>query len=64
MLLFTALGGLWDKGRHSQKNEEFWKKFCQILIVNISASEPSIEKILTRFQEMGFPIILKQLDYF
>jgi hypothetical protein len=46
MLLFPALGGLWDEGR-------FWPKkrrnFCEILIVNILASEPSIEKILKKF---------------
>jgi hypothetical protein len=44
--------------------KNFWKNVCQILIVNISASEPSIKKFLKRFKEMGYPIILKELDYF
>jgi hypothetical protein len=44
-LLFRALGGLWDEGRLGQKTKKFWKSFYQILIVNISASEPSIEKV-------------------
>jgi hypothetical protein len=63
MLLFRALGGLRDEGRHGKKMKTFRKKFCQILIVNISASEPSIKKILKQFDEMGmgYPIILKQL---
>ena len=30
--------------------KKFWKKFCQILIVKISASEPSIEKIFKKFE--------------
>ena len=42
MLLFRALGGLGDECRHGRKMKKFWKKFWQILIVNISASEPSI----------------------
>jgi hypothetical protein len=61
MLLFPALGGLWDEGR-------FWPKkrrhFCEILIVNILASEPSFEKILKKFAEMGYSVISKQSDYF
>jgi hypothetical protein len=28
------------------------------------AFEPSFKQILTRFEEMGYHIILKQLDYF
>jgi hypothetical protein len=42
MLLFPALGGLGDEGRHGQKMKKFWKKNSKILIVNISASETSI----------------------
>ena len=44
--------------------KKFWNIFCQILIVNISASKLSIEKIFAQFEEMGYPIISKQLDYF
>jgi hypothetical protein len=53
MLLFPALGGLWDEGRHGQKAKKFWKIVCQILIVNISASEPRIEKILKKVWRDG-----------
>ena len=60
MLLFRALGGARNEGRQGQK----MKKFSKILIANISASEPSIKKILKQFEEMGYPIISKQLDYF
>jgi hypothetical protein len=27
MLLFPALGGIWDEGRHGKKNKEILKKF-------------------------------------
>ena len=64
MLLFRALGGARNEGRQGQKMKKFWKKFSKILIANISASEPSIKKILKWFEEMGYPIISKQLDYF
>ncbi len=64
MLLFRALGGLWDEGRQGQKMKKFWKKISKILIVDISASEPSIEKTLKCLEEMGYPIISKQSDYF
>jgi hypothetical protein len=46
MLLFRALGGLGDENRHGRKKKKFSEIFFKILIVNISASEPSIEKIL------------------
>ena len=64
MLLFRALDGARNEGRQGQKMKKFWKKFSKILIANISASEPSIKKILKWFEEMGYPIISKQLDYF
>ena len=64
MLLFRALGGARNEGKHGQKMKKFWKKFSKILIANISASEPSIKKKLKWFEEMGYPIISKQLDYF
>jgi hypothetical protein len=64
MLLFPALGGLGDESRHGQRTKKFWIKFSKILIVNISASKPIIEKKFTRFEEMGYSIILKQLYYF
>jgi hypothetical protein len=35
-------GGLWDEGRHGQKMKNFWEKISKILILNISASAPSI----------------------
>jgi hypothetical protein len=57
-----GIGGLWDKVRHGQKTKKFSEFFSKILIVNMSASEPCIEKILM-FEEMGYPIILKQLHY-
>ena len=47
--MFPALGGLWHEGRHCQKTKKILKIFCQIFIVNISVSEPSIEKILKFF---------------
>ncbi len=46
------------------KNEEIFEIFSKILNVNMSASESSIEKIFKWFEEMGYPIILKQLDNF
>ena len=63
-LLFRALGGLWGEGRHGKKAKKFWKFFCQILMVNISASEPRIEKTLKLFEETGYHIISKQFGYF
>jgi hypothetical protein len=42
MFLFRALRGLSDEGWHGEKMKNFWKKFSKILIVNISASVPSI----------------------
>jgi hypothetical protein len=38
MLLFPALGGLRDEGRHGQKTKKFWEIFFKISIINISAS--------------------------
>ncbi len=64
MLLFRALGGLGDEVRHGQKAKKFSEIISQILIVDISASEPSIEKVLKWFEAMGYPIMLKQLDFF
>ena len=64
MLLLRALGGARNEGRKGQKMKKFWQKFSKILIANISASEPSIKKKLKWFEEMGYPIISKQLDYF
>jgi hypothetical protein len=40
------------------------RHFCEILIVNILASEPSFEKILKKFAEIGYSVISKQSDYF
>ncbi len=51
MLLFAALGGLWDEGLNGQKPKKVLKVFCQILIVNILASEPSIEKYYNSFKK-------------
>ncbi len=44
MLLFPALGGLRDEGRHGQKKKKFLKIFeiFEISIINISASKQSI----------------------
>ena len=42
MLLFWALGGLGDEGRHGRKMKKFRKKISKIFILNISASAPSI----------------------
>jgi hypothetical protein len=44
MLLFPALGGLRDEGRHGQKTKKFWEFFFKISIINISASKPNIFK--------------------
>ena len=66
MLLFGALGCLRDEGRHGHFLFIFFsilKKICQSSIVNISASEQSIKKILKQFEEMGmgYPIIFSFL---
>ena len=40
--MLRKLGGLGDEVRHGQKMKKFLKKISKILIVNISASVPSI----------------------
>jgi hypothetical protein len=47
-----------------QKTKKFSGFFSKILIFNISASKPSIEKPWKQFEEMVYTIILKQLHYF
>jgi hypothetical protein len=64
ILISRALGGLRDKGRHGQKKKKFLEIFFKISIINISASKPNILKTLKWFEETGYLIILKQLDYF
>jgi hypothetical protein len=43
-LLSRALGGLWDEAQHGRKTKTFLRIVSKISILNISASEPSIEK--------------------
>jgi hypothetical protein len=40
------------------------ENFFDILIVNISDSESSIDEIWKLFDKVGYPIISKQSDYF
>ncbi len=57
MLLSPALDGLQDEGRYGQKPKKFWVIFYKILIVNISAFKPSIEKIWKQFVKIGLVVL-------
>ncbi len=52
------------KAGMAKKWRNFGKKISKILIVNISASEPSIKKIFTQFKEMGIPSFKKKFIIF
>jgi hypothetical protein len=46
------------------EKEDIFRNFFQKFNHYISASKSSIEKPWKKFEEMGYPIILKQLYYF